>query len=59
MPQCCVTKKEYKLECDRSLHSGGGGGGWINMTIFSVTYFLNEPQPNLSLHPFWYEILIN
>ena len=39
MPECYVPKRGYQLECDKPLQRGGG----VKMTIFSVTYFLNDP----------------
>ena len=41
MPECYVTKRGYELECDKPLHRGGWG---VTMTIFSVTYLLNDPK---------------
>ena len=39
MPDCYETKRGCQLQCDRPLHREVG----VKMTIFTVTYFLNDP----------------
>ena len=40
IPECYVTKRGHQLEFDKLLHRGMG----VKITIFSVTYFLNDPS---------------
>ena len=40
MPECCVTKEEYQLECYKQLHTMVAGG--LKMAIFSGRYFLDD-----------------
>ena len=39
MPECCVAKRGYKLECDRSLHRRGG---WVGQQDNFFRYVLFE-----------------
>ena len=43
LEECYVTKRRYQLERDKLLHGGYG----VKMAIFSVTYFMNDPLPEL------------